>query len=98
MALFLGGVIKIPSTTANTLLAAPSVTYPSRTKIASAQLFSTACWRNRILPNNAIAFILHKLHRLSSTLTALTPTFFASNGRISLHIIKTLGLTPIGNA
>ena len=69
----LGGVISRSPLTTNTVLEDPSVSQPSRSRIASEPPASPASCRSNTLASSAIDLMSHRAQRMSSRVTAAMP-------------------------
>lgn len=88
-----GCVARWPLKTAITLVCVPSVTTPSRTKMASSAPFSLACWTAKTLPIRPMALMSQRDQRNSGTRTAPTPfsRISADDGAWETRIILVAG-------
>jgi hypothetical protein len=92
-----GGVLTSPLCTVNTLLAAPSVTRPSRSSTASTAPDATACWRSRILGSSEIDLMSQRAQRVSARVMAAAPRVWcrlsAAGTGIGALVRNTVGAT-----
>ncbi len=86
-----GAVTSRPSITANRLVAAPSITSPSRTSTASSQPRSAACCRAMVLGSRLMLLMSQRAQRMSGTVITRAPPVIVPIG-------ETVAITPGGTS